>query len=151
MNNVEAGRACIEEGSEERYIFHASLISSQWHDATQSSNLIYCYHLQVGVEYSNQKSTKKHHEVEISNTWWMRPVPDPISWEEAVTAWDMQLKRKKLFVGEFMRFGLPLLSQFCADNEGEQKTLGMGFTVFLACYLLCVSAYTLCLSGKKLT
>lgn len=63
MNNVEAGRASIEEGSEERYIFHASLILSQWHDATESSNLIYCYRLKVGVEYSNQKSTEKHHEL----------------------------------------------------------------------------------------
>lgn len=59
MNNVEAGRASIEEGSEGCYIFHASLILSQWHDATESSNLIYCYHLEVGMEYSNQKSTKK--------------------------------------------------------------------------------------------
>ena len=63
MNNVEAGRASIEEGSEGHYIFHASLILSQWHDATESSNLIYCYHLEVEMEYSNQKSTKKHHEL----------------------------------------------------------------------------------------
>lgn len=63
MNNVEAGRASTEEGSEERNIFHASLILSQWLDATGSSNLIYCYHLKVGMEYSNQKSTKKHYEL----------------------------------------------------------------------------------------
>lgn len=58
MNNVEAGRASIEEGSEEHYIFHASLILSQWKNATESSNLIYWYHLKVGEEYNIQKSTK---------------------------------------------------------------------------------------------
>lgn len=47
-----------------------------------------------------------------------------------------------LLRGEFIRFGSPLLSEFCSDNEGEQKTLlGMGFAVFLTCYLLCVSIY----------
>lgn len=76
MNNVEAGRASIEEGSEERYIFHASLTLSQWRGATESSNLIYRYRLKVGVEYSNQKSTKNIMSLEISNAWWMRPVAD---------------------------------------------------------------------------
>lgn len=55
MNNVEAGGASTHEGSEQCYIFHVPLISSQWHDATESSNLIYCYHLEVGTEYSNPK------------------------------------------------------------------------------------------------
>lgn len=63
MNYVEAGRASIEEGSDGCYIFNASLILSRWHRATELLNLIYCYHIEVGVEYSNQISTKKHHEL----------------------------------------------------------------------------------------
>ncbi len=50
MNNVEAGRVSAEEGSEESYIFSAFLVLNQQHDATESSNLIYCYHLKVGVK-----------------------------------------------------------------------------------------------------
>lgn len=59
MNNVEAGRASIEEGSEEHYIFHASLILSQWKNATEPSDLIYCYYRKVGEEYNIRESTKK--------------------------------------------------------------------------------------------
>lgn len=63
-NDVEAGRASTDEGSEQCYIFHVPLILSQWHDATESSNLIYCYHLEVGREYSNPKICKKtQHEL----------------------------------------------------------------------------------------
>lgn len=54
MNNVEAGRASA--GRNQSITFHTSLILSQWHGATESSDQIYCYPLKVGVEYNNQKS-----------------------------------------------------------------------------------------------
>lgn len=163
MNNVEAGRASTEEGSEERYIFHASLIWS--HEARRRWTIrSYLLLQEVGVEYSNQKSTItiKQKKINKKSRAWRFQAHD--GWglqqihnkKEAFTAGEVQLrKKKKPLWGEFIRRGSPPPSEFRADNEVEQKTLlGMGFTVFPACYLpcVCVSAYTrLCLSGKKLT
>lgn len=56
--------------------------------------------------------------------------------KEGVMAQDMHLNTKSTSEGNSFIFGSPLPSEFCADNEGEQKMLEMEFAVFLACYSL---------------